>query len=280
MRSGGGDDADSEPGRQAGQHGVAFVVERLAMMGQLDADPACPNRSTSSASARPAASGPPRKAPGAHGLCDIRSGCASARRPPWSARRSRNVACPFHRRPDARRPAAATAAGSLPGRGPAPADAGRAGPGARCGHQTPKHFGAEHGMHVKFRGRFGEPHRAVQAVVVGQRQRTQIQPGGLLDQLLRRAGAVEEAVRRMRMQLGVRDRRRAIRSPPGGSYLPRLRDKGTSSRSLGFIGGAPAWRGLPSSTRSISAQLGGPLNQPTPTAYRSMFDMKWWEARR
>ena len=27
--------------------------------------------------------------------------------------------------------------------------------------------------------------------------------------------------------------------------------------------GAPAWRGLPSSTRSISAQLGGPLNQPT-----------------
>ncbi|CFE43192.1 Uncharacterised protein [Mycobacterium tuberculosis] len=43
--------------------------------------------------------------------------------------------------------------------------------------------------------------------MVGQRQGTQAQPGGLLDQLLGRAGPVEEAVRRMRMQLGIRDGR-------------------------------------------------------------------------
>ncbi|CFB96319.1 Uncharacterised protein [Mycobacterium tuberculosis] len=40
MRPGGGDDADTEARRQSGQRGVAFVVERVTMMGQLDADPA------------------------------------------------------------------------------------------------------------------------------------------------------------------------------------------------------------------------------------------------
>ena len=40
MRCGSGDDADTEARRQFGQRRVALVVERLAMMGQLDADPA------------------------------------------------------------------------------------------------------------------------------------------------------------------------------------------------------------------------------------------------
>ena len=40
MRSGGGNDAHTEARRQPGQRRVAFVVERLTMMGQLDADPA------------------------------------------------------------------------------------------------------------------------------------------------------------------------------------------------------------------------------------------------
>ncbi len=62
-------------------------------------------------------------------------------------------------------------------------------------------------MHAEFGRRFGEPHHTVQTVVVGQRDGPQIQPGSLLDQFLRRAGAVEEAVRRMRMQLGIRDGR-------------------------------------------------------------------------
>src|ERR1700752_3140114 len=58
---------------------------------------------------------------------------------------------------------------------------------------------------------------------------------------------------------------RAIRAPgfgSGGWYGPRLRDQGTSSGGPA-VAEPPAWRGLPSSTRSISAQLGGPLNQPT-----------------
>jgi hypothetical protein len=45
-----------------------------------------------------------------------------------------------------------------------------------------------------------------------------------------------------------------------------LRDQGTSSGGSAATG-APAWRGFPSSTRSISAQLGGPLNQPTLRVY-------------
>ena len=76
-----------------------------------------------------------------------------------------------------------------------------------AGFRAQRQFGAEHGTHVEFHGRFGEPHRPVQAVVVGQRQRAQIQPGRLFDHLLGCAGTVEEAVRRMRMQFGVRDGR-------------------------------------------------------------------------
>ena len=39
---GGGDDADAEPRCQFGQRGVAFVVERMPVVGQLDADPVAP----------------------------------------------------------------------------------------------------------------------------------------------------------------------------------------------------------------------------------------------
>ena len=39
VRGGGGDDTDTEPRRQLGQRGVALVVERMAVVGQLDADP-------------------------------------------------------------------------------------------------------------------------------------------------------------------------------------------------------------------------------------------------
>lgn len=96
--------------------------------------------------------------------------------------------------------------------------------------------------------------------MVGQRQGTQAQPGGLLDQLLGRAGPVEEAVRRMRMQLGIRDGR-SDPFPARRLVRPRLRDRGTSPSASNA--GTPAWRGLPLSTRSISAQLGGPLLHPT-----------------
>ena len=39
VRGGGGDDADAELRRQRGQRDVALVVERMAVVGQLDADP-------------------------------------------------------------------------------------------------------------------------------------------------------------------------------------------------------------------------------------------------
>ena len=50
---------------------------------------------------------------------------------------SRSAACPSRRRPDARRPADATAVGSPPGRGPAPAGADRADRAPRCGRRLP-----------------------------------------------------------------------------------------------------------------------------------------------
>ena len=75
---------------------------------------------------------------------------------------------------------------------------------------------AEHRLHLEFLGGLREPHHPVEPVVVGERDGPQIEPGGLLDEFLRRAGAVEEAVRRMRVQLGVRDRRRPGRSTSSG----------------------------------------------------------------
>ena len=72
-----------------------------------------------------------------------------------------------------------------------------------------RQLGTEHRRNVELLGGFGESHHPVQPVVVGQRDGPQVQPGGLLDEFLRRAGAVEEAVRRMRMQLGIGNRRAA-----------------------------------------------------------------------
>jgi hypothetical protein len=61
---------------------------------------------------------------------------------------------------------------------------------------------------------------------------------------------------------------RATRPSTGRWYVPRLRDNGPSSAGP-VAADVPAWRGLPSSIRSISAQLGGPLNQPTIASYRT-----------
>ena len=127
MRGGGGDDADAEPRRQLGERGVALVVERMAVMGQLDADPVARRTGPPDRPApRPPLPGRRRKAPDAHGLCGSRSGCASARRPPRSARRSRSAACPSRRRPDAPPPTGATAADTPPG---PRASTSRCGPG-------------------------------------------------------------------------------------------------------------------------------------------------------
>ena len=42
MGRGGGDHADTEPRCEFGQRGVALVVERMPVVGQLDADPVAP----------------------------------------------------------------------------------------------------------------------------------------------------------------------------------------------------------------------------------------------
>ena len=81
-------------------------------------------------------------------------------------------------------------------------------PVLRCG-QPEREFGPEHGGHLQLGGRLGEPHHPVHPVVVGERDRVQTEPGGLLDQLLGVAGAVQEAEVGVAVQLGVRGGGRA-----------------------------------------------------------------------
>ncbi|SHT51593.1 Uncharacterised protein [Mycobacteroides abscessus subsp. abscessus] len=76
-----------------------------------------------------------------------------------------------------------------------------------AGSVAERQFGAENRRHVEFFGGLGETHDTVEPVVIGQGDGPQIQPDGLLHQLLRGAGAIEEAVRGMGVQLGIRHRR-------------------------------------------------------------------------
>ena len=67
-----------------------------------------------------------------------------------------------------------------------------------------RELGAEDGLQVgKALGRLGEAHDAVEAVVVGHREPVEAEPVRLFDELLGRGGTVEEAERRVRVQLGV-----------------------------------------------------------------------------
>ena len=61
----------------------------------------------------------------------------------------------------------------------------------------------EHRRHPEFPCRLGKSDDAVEAVVIGDGQCSQIQPLGLGDHLLRHRRAVEEAVGAVRMQFGV-----------------------------------------------------------------------------
>ena len=273
MRPGGGDDTDTEAWRQSGQRRVAFVVERLTMMGQLDADP------SSAEPVHQIGQRPFRRVRTAIGKRLAHMAFTAAgqdvpvparglgQRVEVVARLALLAAGQMRRGQLPRQPSVTfrtagqhqqVRAGRIRRLG-AGTDPNVAGPAAPT---SQRQLGAEHGTHVEFGGRFGEPHRPVQAVVVGQRKGAQIQPGGLLDQLLRRAGPVEEAERRMRMQLGIRDGRAGRPGPVWRLVRSRACATGDPPRFRGPAG-APAWRGLPSSTRSISAQLGGPLNQPT-----------------
>ena len=88
-----------------------------------------------------------------------------------------------------------------------------------------RQFGTEHRRHTVFPRGLGEAHHPVQPVVVGEGDRAQAQPYGLLDKLLRGAGTVEEAERRMGVQLGVGHRRTAA-----GQVALRRQVAGTFTR--------------------------------------------------
>ena len=209
MGGGGGDDADGPNSRrQLGQRGVAFVVEGMPMVGELDADPVA---------AEPVhqvgqrLGGRLRAAVGKR-LADMAFAAPGQDVPVPACRLGQRVvvvaqlallaACQMRRRQLSRQPAISFR----------PAGQHQQMRSWRIGvlgpvATTEGQLGTEHRLHVEFLGRLGEAHHTVEPVVVGQRDGAQIEPGGLLDEFLRRAGAVEEAVRRMRVQLGIRNRR-------------------------------------------------------------------------
>jgi hypothetical protein len=134
---------------------------------------------------------------------------------------------------------------------------GRIGDAALRRGESQREFGAVHGLQTDLRrplfrlpahhdvGRLGEPRRAVEAVVIGDRERGESEPHRLGQQVLRRGGAVEEGVRGVRVQLGVRrgvrgrrDRRRRC-GPAPSADRPRI---GSDHRRLGG-GWRGGWRG-------------------------------------
>ena len=74
--------------------------------------------------------------------------------------------------------------------------------------QLERELGAEHGLQLQRLGGLGEAHDAVEAVVVGDREGVQAEPLRLFGHLFGRGRPVEERERRVRVQLGVRDRPR------------------------------------------------------------------------
>ena len=87
-------------------------------------------------------------------------------------------------------------------------------------------------------GRLGEAHRAVEAVVVGDRQRGQAEPHRLLDERLGVARAVEEAVAAVAVQLGVRHHR--SRRRPGTLVGLVLSPLAAERRAVAPVGPAGA----------------------------------------
>ena len=97
----------TEPRRQLGQRGVAFVVERMAVMGQLDADPVAPEPVHQIGQRR---CGRLRPA-GGQRLADMAFAATGQDVPVPARRLGERVevvaqACPFRRRPDAPPPTA------------------------------------------------------------------------------------------------------------------------------------------------------------------------------
>ena len=236
VRRRGGDHAHAEPRREFGQCGVALVVEGMAVMGQLDTDPV-----------------------GAEAVHQVGQRLGGGTRP---AGRQRLAHMPFTAAGQnvpvpagglgqgvvviaraALLPTGQMRGGQLTGQPPVAfrsAGQNEQMRARRIGHSgaggaAQRQLGAEDGAHAEVGGRLGEAHHPVEPVVVGQRDGPQIQPGRLLDEFLRASGAVEEAERRMGVQLGIGHGRRAAgrarRRGDGGTFarepslfeLPRRR---------------------------------------------------------
>ena len=111
-------------------------------------------------------------------------------------------------------------------------------------------------------GRLREPHRAVEAVVVGDGQRGQAEPHRLLDERLGVAGTVEEAVAAVAVQLGVRHHRtrRWLGTPVGLVPLPLAAER----RPVATVGPAGAQLARTLLVGRLSAAAGQPALQLTP----------------
>ena len=116
--------------------------------------------------------------------------------------------------------------------------------GYGCGPEG--QLGAEHRGQALGPGRLGEPHHAVEAVVVGEGQGVQPQMHGLLDQFLGMGRTVEEAEVGMTVQLGV-GRSRDAPFDRRGLVGPPLAGPGRAVTTIAFgpgrSGGAAARTG-------------------------------------
>ena len=86
-----------------------------------------------------------------------------------------------------------------------------------------RHLGARDRADAEVLGRVSELERAVDAVVVGERERRVTELGRLHCELLRERCAVEERVRRVRVQLDIGNLRGAFAQRPGGRCTLRAR---------------------------------------------------------
>ena len=125
--------------------------------------------------------------------------------------------------------------------------------------QPERELGAEHGLHLRGLGRLGEAHDAVEAVVVGDREGVQAEPLRLFEQLFGGGRAVEEAVARVRVQLGVGQRVAGRARCCCGTYGPRLQRPGRAVAAVGVRAASAAGRRRSLSARSNSLHLMGGL---------------------
>ena len=223
-----GDDADAESGCEISQCAIALVVERMTVMGQLDSDPPPPEPVHQISQRHSCGFG----AAGGECLAHM-TFAASGQDVPVPAGRLRQrveVIARF----------TLLAPGEVGGTqltGQPPIPFGPAGQDEQMragwvgvlgpGDVGQRQLGAEDRRHAEFGGRLGEAHHSVEPVVVGQGDGTQLQPRGLGDQLLGAGGAVEKAVGRMGVQLGVVEFAGRRRSAPTG---PRRRHCGGTER--------------------------------------------------